>query len=172
MATTIAAAAATVAAALLQAVNFAMPDWVKHGREANERYRLTSRVSVLSYDRMAFMLAMYLPDHSLAACRSVLEEVRCAPQLQLEVSALFMVLVEIETRASRVSVVCYICCAGHAPARSPPAAACWRKSGAARCFSLTRSDTMQVAVLAPLRNAIWLTEMRACGLPDKVVLSR
>ncbi|KAG5186074.1 hypothetical protein JKP88DRAFT_348135 [Tribonema minus] len=59
-----------------EAVNFAMPDWVKFGHESNERYRLSSRASVFSYDRMAFMLAMYLPEHTLQSCKAVLTEVR------------------------------------------------------------------------------------------------
>ena len=57
-------------------MNFATPDWITYGRESNERYRLSGRASVFSHDRMAFMLAMYLPDYTLEDCRVVLAEIR------------------------------------------------------------------------------------------------
>ena len=60
----------------VQAVNFATPDWITFGRESNERYRQSSRSSVFSHDRMAFMLAQYLPDYTLESCKVVLAEIR------------------------------------------------------------------------------------------------
>ena len=39
-----------------EAVNFATPDWVQHARVANERYRRSGRLAVISHDRLMFTL--------------------------------------------------------------------------------------------------------------------
>ena len=36
--------------------NFATPDWVQHARVANERYRRSGRLAVISHDRLMFTL--------------------------------------------------------------------------------------------------------------------
>mmetsp|Transcript_17874 Transcript_17874/g.26473 ORF Transcript_17874/g.26473 Transcript_17874/m.26473 type:complete len:85 (-) Transcript_17874:665-919(-) len=35
-----------------------------------------ARPSVFSYDRMAFMLSIYLPDYSLKSCKQILKELK------------------------------------------------------------------------------------------------
>jgi histone demethylase JARID1 len=57
-----------------EAVNFATPDWIKAGAEANERYRSFARQTVFSHDRLTFTLAQYLDEHSLVSCQLLKQE--------------------------------------------------------------------------------------------------
>lgn len=57
-----------------EAVNFATPDWICHGAEANERYRAIARPAVFSHDRLTSTLANYLEEHTLASCRMLVKE--------------------------------------------------------------------------------------------------
>ena len=56
-----------------EAVNFASPDWISHGSDANERYRAVPRSAVFSHDRLTFTLSQYLKEHSLESM-SLLEQ--------------------------------------------------------------------------------------------------
>jgi hypothetical protein len=51
-----------------EAVNFATPDWISHGADANERYRGFGRTAVFSHDRLTFTIAQYLDEHSVESC--------------------------------------------------------------------------------------------------------
>lgn len=58
-----------------EAVNFATPDWISYGSEANERYRSFSRPAVFSHDRLTFTMANHLEDvNSYSTCRRLLDE--------------------------------------------------------------------------------------------------
>lgn len=58
-----------------EAVNFATPDWISYGSEANERYRSFSRPAVFSHDRLTFTMANHLEDvQSYSTCRRILDE--------------------------------------------------------------------------------------------------
>lgn len=58
-----------------EAVNFATPDWISFGSEANERYRSFSRPAVFSHDRLTFTMANHLEDvKSYSTCRRLLDE--------------------------------------------------------------------------------------------------
>ena len=58
-----------------EAVNFATPDWVAFGSDANERYRAFARPSVFSHDRLAFTMANHLQEQkSYNMCKLLLDE--------------------------------------------------------------------------------------------------
>jgi len=57
-----------------EAVNFALPQWIAAGAEANERYRSFSKPTVFSHDRLTFTLAQYLGEHSLVSCKQLKQE--------------------------------------------------------------------------------------------------
>jgi histone demethylase JARID1 len=59
-----------------EAVNFATPDWITFGADANERYRQFSRPSVFSHDRLAFTLANHVEELSLRCCDCLADELR------------------------------------------------------------------------------------------------
>jgi len=59
-----------------EAVNFATPDWIIHGADANERYRQFSRPAVFSHDRLAFTLANHVHELSFHCCESLVHELR------------------------------------------------------------------------------------------------
>jgi hypothetical protein len=59
-----------------EAVNFATPDWITYGADANERYRQFSRPAVFSHDRLAFTLANHVEDMSLRCCENLVDELR------------------------------------------------------------------------------------------------
>ncbi|GAX23946.1 histone demethylase JARID1, partial [Fistulifera solaris] len=67
-----------------EAVNFATPDWISYGSEANERYRSFSRPAVFSQDRLTFTMANHLEDvKSYATCRRLLNELERVVQEEL-----------------------------------------------------------------------------------------
>ena len=47
-----------------EAVNFATPDWISHGSDANERYRSYARTAVFSHDRLTFTLSHFMKEHT------------------------------------------------------------------------------------------------------------
>ncbi len=56
-------------------MNFATPDWISYGSEANERYRSFRRPAVFSQDRLTFTMANHLEDvKSYSTCRRLLNE--------------------------------------------------------------------------------------------------
>ena len=58
-----------------EAVNFATPDWVAFGSDANERYRAFARPSVFSHDRLTFTMANHLQEQrSYSMCKLLLDE--------------------------------------------------------------------------------------------------
>jgi len=59
-----------------EAVNFAPHDWLKGGGEADERYRVLSRNSVFSHQRLLFTLLQHKEELPHVAETVVLEEVR------------------------------------------------------------------------------------------------
>ncbi|CAM9754100.1 unnamed protein product [Chrysoparadoxa australica] len=59
-----------------EAVNFGPPEWLKFGRQSKEAYRRYRRAGVFGFDRMAFTLAMYVPELGLKAGKVVLEELK------------------------------------------------------------------------------------------------
>ncbi len=60
-----------------EAVNFASPDWIAHGADANERYRSFARPAVFSHDRLTFTMANNLKDlNSYHACKLLLAELK------------------------------------------------------------------------------------------------
>jgi len=59
-----------------EAVNFATPEWIEHGRDAALRYRRFARPSVLSHDRILLLLSYHLDDLDERAARVLLDELR------------------------------------------------------------------------------------------------
>ncbi len=59
-----------------EAVNFALPEWIRFGKESAEKYRIHSRPSCISQDRIVFTLCMYLQDYDLSGCKAVLTELQ------------------------------------------------------------------------------------------------
>ncbi len=59
-----------------EAVNFALPEWIRFGKESDEKYRIHARPSCISQDRMVFTLCMYLQDYDLSGCRAILTELQ------------------------------------------------------------------------------------------------
>ncbi len=57
-----------------EAVNFALPEWVRFGKESDEKYRIHARPSCISQDRIVFTLCMHLQDYAVSACRAILAE--------------------------------------------------------------------------------------------------
>ncbi len=57
-----------------EAVNFALPEWIRFGKESNEKYRIHARPSCISQDRIVFTLCMHLQDYDVSACRAILTE--------------------------------------------------------------------------------------------------
>jgi len=59
-----------------EAVNFATPDWIAHGADANERYRTFSRPAVFSQDRLTFTLANYVRELNSDSCDLLVKELQ------------------------------------------------------------------------------------------------
>lgn len=59
-----------------EAVNFASPDWIPFGGDANERYRTFSRPSVFSHDRLIFTIANHVKTLDLNSCELLAKELK------------------------------------------------------------------------------------------------
>lgn len=60
-----------------EAVNFASPDWIAHGADANERYRSFARPAVFSHDRLTFTMANNLKgQNTYHSCKLLLAELK------------------------------------------------------------------------------------------------
>mmetsp|Transcript_10156 Transcript_10156/g.12872 ORF Transcript_10156/g.12872 Transcript_10156/m.12872 type:complete len:692 (-) Transcript_10156:313-2388(-) len=58
-----------------EAVNFATYDWISHGADANERYRMFKRPAVFSHDRLAFTMANHVDElNSPLTCKLLVAE--------------------------------------------------------------------------------------------------
>ena len=60
-----------------EAVNFATHDWIRHGADANERYRSFARPAVFSHDRLTFTMANHLQEQkAYNTCRLLVAELK------------------------------------------------------------------------------------------------
>ncbi|KAL7693703.1 putative JmjC domain, JmjN domain, Zinc finger, C5HC2-type [Plasmopara halstedii] len=61
-----------------EAVNFALPNWIDHGRECVEMYRKYGRLSIFSHDRFVFHFGstQNLAEYTVADCEILLKELR------------------------------------------------------------------------------------------------
>jgi len=60
-----------------EAVNFATHEWIRHGTDANERYRSVARPAVFSHDRLTFTMANHLKEQrTYNTCKLLVAELK------------------------------------------------------------------------------------------------